>query len=474
MYQRAASAASFALSPGRGRVDLVVDVGDVLDERHVVAALAAASGEATSRRRTGARCRRGCAGRRSGRRSTCRSGLAGLGELDEPAGGGVIEPHRPSAGPRPRERGDHGPELGPALAAGEREPQRLQVAADRLQLAHDVLRAEPPFARSSLKRSSVGRASSPSATASGSRTMPRELARLDEVARAAERRARARPARRPAPASSSSDMAGDRLDREPADPRQVVVDVVLGDARARRGSRARPRPGCPRRGATRRSRRTRASRACARPRPGSGRWWMYSGGFAPSASVSSRWRLSFGRWSFPRMTCVIPKLDVVDDARELVRRRPVLAQERDPAEPVAAERARRRRGSAPGARSAGPGPSSHATPSHSRSRRISSSPPGTFRAGSVSSIRSRKLVAEVAVGDGGSARCRRGASPSGWVRKRTLFMLPPSLEVERVADVERIRRIWDDARLAVLAPAAPLVEASRSSVVLEHPEVAAS
>src|SRR5579864_4912044 len=43
----------------------------------------------------------------------------------------------------PRERGDHRCELGPALAAGEREPERLQVAADRLQLAHDRARLDP-------------------------------------------------------------------------------------------------------------------------------------------------------------------------------------------------------------------------------------------------------------------------------------------------------------------------------------------
>jgi hypothetical protein len=34
----------------------------------------------------------------------------------------------------------HRPELRPALAAGERDPQRLEVPADRLQLAHDRLR----------------------------------------------------------------------------------------------------------------------------------------------------------------------------------------------------------------------------------------------------------------------------------------------------------------------------------------------
>ena len=54
----------------RGVVDLVVDVGDVVDERHLVAARAAATSAATCRRRTAARCRRERARRRSGRRST--------------------------------------------------------------------------------------------------------------------------------------------------------------------------------------------------------------------------------------------------------------------------------------------------------------------------------------------------------------------------------------------------------------------
>ena len=78
-YHRVARAASSALGialRARRVVDLVVHVGDVLDELHLVAPSARASASARGRRRTGARCRRGCAGRRSARRSTCGSAPA--------------------------------------------------------------------------------------------------------------------------------------------------------------------------------------------------------------------------------------------------------------------------------------------------------------------------------------------------------------------------------------------------------------
>src|SRR5579864_7191580 len=39
------------------------------------------------------------------------------------------------------QRGEHRPQLRTAFAAGEREAQRAQVAADRLQLAQDLARA---------------------------------------------------------------------------------------------------------------------------------------------------------------------------------------------------------------------------------------------------------------------------------------------------------------------------------------------
>ena len=72
------------------------------------------------------------------------------------------------------------------------------------------------------------------------------------------------------------------------------------------------------------------------------------------------------------------EVDVVDDRREVIRRRPVLAQQREPVEPVAERRPSSRCRSARSL--CRTGPSSQAIPSHSRSSRIASSPPGTLRA----------------------------------------------------------------------------------------------
>src|SRR6185437_3894078 len=44
-----------------------------------------------------------------------------------------------------RQRRDHGPELGPTVAARQREPNRFEVAADRLQLAQDPARIDAAF-----------------------------------------------------------------------------------------------------------------------------------------------------------------------------------------------------------------------------------------------------------------------------------------------------------------------------------------
>ena len=90
------------------------------------------------------------------------------------------------------------------------------------------------------------------------------------------------------------------------------------------------------------------------------------------------------------------EVEIVDRGRELIGRRAVRAQERRLPESERALRRRARRSGAPprgaarSARSGSSGPSSHAMPSHSRSAAIASAPPSTFRAASVSSIRSRK------------------------------------------------------------------------------------
>ena len=90
------------------------------------------------------------------------------------------------------------------------------------------------------------------------------------------------------------------------------------------------------------------------------------------------------------------------------------------------------------------GPSSHSSPSHSRSRSSSSSPPGTLRAGSVSSIRSSSQSPNARLATALSA-FRRRATPSGWERSGRVSSLPLRFEVDRVAHVERVRRVRDNA-----------------------------
>ena len=143
-------------------------------------------------------------------------------QVDERLRVGVKEPHRSSAASR-RAAAPRAPTRARARCrAGQRAPHRAQVAADRLQLADDRLRARPCRARrcrrsrSSRKRSSVARSS-------GSDDRRRledrrgELARLVQVVRAAQRghdldrdAERARRARRPDSAASTS-TASERI-----------------------------------------------------------------------------------------------------------------------------------------------------------------------------------------------------------------------------------------------------------------------
>jgi hypothetical protein len=82
-----------------------------------------------------------------------------------------------------------------------------------------------------------------------------------------------------------------------------------------------------------------------------------------------------------------PEVDVVHDAREVVGGRVVVAEESDASKrgPTRSAASRYRSGRS----LCRTGPSSQSTPSQSRSSRIASSPPGTLRAGLVSSMRSR-------------------------------------------------------------------------------------
>src|SRR5579862_7272565 len=91
-----------------------------------------------------------------------------------------------------RQRGEHGPELRPAVASGERSSHSAQVAAHGLQLAHDLLRAllvetavrgRPQLAEALERRPFVGERHSRSLE-----DRLRERARLVQVVRAAQRR----------------------------------------------------------------------------------------------------------------------------------------------------------------------------------------------------------------------------------------------------------------------------------------------
>ena len=134
--------------PGRSLVDLVVDVGDVVDVRDVVAALAQPVAQPGEDDERAPRCRCAPAGTRSGRRRTSRPSPAGRearratssrcrrGARSSRCYSGGSPPERLVAG----DRGDDRPQLRAALGAGQREPEQLEVPADRLELAHDRAR----------------------------------------------------------------------------------------------------------------------------------------------------------------------------------------------------------------------------------------------------------------------------------------------------------------------------------------------
>src|SRR5207248_9808264 len=95
------------------------------------------------------RSRHAARARASGRsygRGLARSGAATRLAQGEEAQAEALRRRERALGPPqrllPRKRRDHRPELGPSLPAGQREPERAQVAADCLQLADDALRVE--------------------------------------------------------------------------------------------------------------------------------------------------------------------------------------------------------------------------------------------------------------------------------------------------------------------------------------------
>src|SRR4051812_20472396 len=130
-----------------------------------------------------------------------------------------------------RQRLEEGGELRPAVASRQRQPQRLEVAADRLQLPDELARgivieavacAPAKLLEADERRPRVWG----QLRGLGLEHLTRELASLVQVPRAAQ------------DGHELDRCVGgggelvvrhfrDRLDRQPPDPRQVVVDVVL-------------------------------------------------------------------------------------------------------------------------------------------------------------------------------------------------------------------------------------------------------
>ena len=310
-YQAVACSASAALAPGRGVVDLVVHVGDVVDERRVVAASRAARTAATSRSRTAARCRRGRARRPSARRSTSAPGRAAAAARRATSS----RCHR--AASTLRSVSSRGSAATTAQSSG---PLSRPVSARR------SARRSPPTAFSSrtiafaasLPSSPfrAARAARGSARASRARRAARRSAGRGSCARAraprsgrARRAAPARPRRerRPRAASSSSGKRRDRVDARATGCARGRSGRRGAASRARRGTRAPPRPGSRPRAAPRPIAPSARFESFFPSAPRMSPWWTYSGGVAPSASASDRCSASFGRWSLPRITCVIPK-----------------------------------------------------------------------------------------------------------------------------------------------------------------------
>ena len=152
----------------RRLVDLVVDVGDVVHERDVVAALAQPA-LVPAREHERARVADVGAGI-DGRAADVHADRAGrLRQLDEVAGEGAIEPHRPASAPRPA-----GARRSPSTARARARRRSGRVAGPSGRRRPPSARERcpcrrAPLARSSANRVSVGRASSGSVTCCGSR-----------------------------------------------------------------------------------------------------------------------------------------------------------------------------------------------------------------------------------------------------------------------------------------------------------------
>ena len=314
---------------------------------------------------------------------------------------------------------------GPRSRAGQREAQRLQVAADRLQLAHDRARARRAAVRARSSREALERrprlgGQRRPARARGSRAPSRgpRSGRARRAAPAPARRARrpARPApRRAARRSRRSRAGGSAAGRGGRRARA---------RRARRGTRGRPRRGCRRRAGRRRVATSLARFESFLPSgPSISPWWTYSGGSKPSARGERLLQLA-----------VRPVVGAAHDVRdpEVVRRRrrsrggrSALPSARSSVDPTEAQRAvvvlvahgcAPPRGAARRARSAAPGPRPSRSRASARSATISSTAPAHLarRVGVVDP--EQQPVAAAPVRDAPRARRRDAASRSGWAR----------------------------------------------------------
>ena len=293
---------------------------------------------------------------------------------------------------------------GPRSAPVSARRSDAQVAADGLQLADDRPRL---VEREPLRRGGAQLGEplerrrarpSPSATGCGSSTR-RAYSRASTSVRAPRSAGTTSTGASAAAASSSSRHRRDRVDREPPQPREIELDVVLGqvelvEVRAHRrggnpsvaqlGDRRVPVP----------LRELLPVRAEDEPVVDHVRQLAAE---RASRSAAGRRGSAGGRAADDVRDA---EVEVVDDGGELVRRRAVRAQERravaaEPTEPSSSrsaapdvERPLRGRGVDAPRSLCRTGPSSKPTPSQARSSRIASSPPSTFRVGSVSSIRS--------------------------------------------------------------------------------------
>ena len=334
---------------GRCVVDLVVDVRDVVHELRVVARLAQPGAQPhADHERAGVPDVRPRVDRRAADVHPDRAG--GCRELDDRAAVRVVEAHaaqgsaRRSASSRVQ-RAEDGPELRPALPAGQRDPQRPQVPPHRLQLpdegprlvlAEDVRKRRPEL-REPLERLGTGRRPAVRRVEDGAG----ERARLDEIVGAAQERRGLHGHPRPLGQRLVVELC-EHVDRQRADAVEVQVHVVLRQAELLevRADRLGRITGL-------------AQRRDRRPFGSLGQLLPIGADQEPVVDHLRRRRaerhvqravqLLVGAMIGPADHMRDPEVDVVDDARQMEGRRPFVAPQHHALEPLRQSgRARRR------------------------------------------------------------------------------------------------------------------------------------